>query len=98
MLEIFLLLIFLMIMFFCGFYSFCLNYNHLLLILLSLEFVMMSLYFLLILYLMWFSLEFYLGLFFLVMTVCEGALGLSLLVNLIRSFGSDYCKSFMMLW
>nr|QJW33598.1 NADH dehydrogenase subunit 4L [Arge aurora] len=98
MLEIFLVIIFLFTMLSFGFYNFCLHHNHFLVMLLSLEFVMVSLYFSLMLYMMWFSMELYFSLFFLVMVVCEGALGLSLLVILIRSHGNDFYKSFSMLW
>jgi NADH-ubiquinone oxidoreductase chain 4L len=33
--------------------------------------------------------------FFLVFSVCEGALGLSILVSMIRGFGNDYFQSYM---
>nr|ALO70749.1 NADH deshydrogenase subunit 4L [Neobisnius villosulus] len=85
-------------MYFMGLYSFCLKRKHFLLMLLSLEFIVLSLYFLLMLYLMDFSFEFYFSMIFLTMSVCEGALGLSLLVSMIRTHGNDYFQTFNMLW
>nr|YP_010240655.1 NADH dehydrogenase subunit 4L [Nicrophorus nepalensis]QTG39885.1 NADH dehydrogenase subunit 4L [Nicrophorus nepalensis] len=86
------------IMLFSGMISFCLNRKHFLLMLLSLEFIVLSLYFMIFLYLNFYLYEFYFSMIFLIMSVCEGALGLSVLVSLIRSHGSDYFQSFNLLW
>nr|UYB77584.1 NADH dehydrogenase subunit 4L [Philonthus lomatus] len=85
-------------MYFMGLISFCLKRKHFLLMLLSLEFIILSLYFSLMLYLSFFSYEFYFSMIFLTMSVCEGALGLSLLVSIIRTHGNDYFQTFNMLW
>nr|YP_009677011.1 NADH dehydrogenase subunit 4L [Dorcus hansi]QDH81671.1 NADH dehydrogenase subunit 4L [Dorcus hansi] len=85
-------------MYLMGLLSFCLNRKHLLLMLLSLEFVVVSLFFMLYLFLCLFSWEFYFLMVFLTMSVCEGALGLSLLVLLMRSYGNNYMISFNLLW
>nr|YP_010501928.1 NADH dehydrogenase subunit 4L [Ptomascopus plagiatus]UXC94694.1 NADH dehydrogenase subunit 4L [Ptomascopus plagiatus] len=85
-------------MLFSGMISFCLNRKHFLLMLMSLEFIVLSLYFSIFLYLSNYSYEFYFSMIFLIMSVCEGALGLSVLVSLIRSHGNDYFQTFNLLW
>nr|YP_010026167.1 NADH dehydrogenase subunit 4L [Mattiphus splendidus]QOQ37005.1 NADH dehydrogenase subunit 4L [Mattiphus splendidus] len=77
----------------CGITVFCSTRKHILLSLLSLEFMVLSVYFLLFLTMMLFNYELYFTLFFLVFSVCEGALGLSILVMLVRSHGNDYLSS-----
>nr|UFR82860.1 NADH dehydrogenase subunit 4L [Goliathus goliatus]UFR82899.1 NADH dehydrogenase subunit 4L [Mecynorhina torquata ugandensis] len=91
-------MVFSVIMYFCGLISFCIKRKHLLLMLLSLEYIILSLYFNLYIYLMYFSFEFYFGMIFLTMSVCEGALGLSILVSLVRTHGNDYFQTFNVLW
>nr|ALO70762.1 NADH deshydrogenase subunit 4L [Neophonus bruchi] len=86
------------IMYMFGALAFCMKRKHLLLMLLSLEFVVLSLYFNLYLYLNFFSYEYYFCMIFMVMSVCEGCLGLSILVSLIRTHGNDYFQSFSVLW
>nr|QNP10002.1 NADH dehydrogenase subunit 4L [Ochthebius lederi] len=92
------MMLFSMIMYIIGILVFSFKRKHLLLILLSLEFIILSLYFNMFLYLSYFMNEFYFSMIFLSMSVCEGALGLSLLVSLIRSHGNDYFQSFNILW
>nr|UTE83886.1 NADH dehydrogenase subunit 4L [Trichogomphus mongol] len=91
-------LFFSLIMFFMGLISFCIQRKHLLLMLLSLEFIMLSLYFNLYLYLMFYDYEFYFSMIFISMSVCEGALGLSILVSMVRTHSNDYFQSFNVLW
>nr|YP_003204873.1 NADH dehydrogenase subunit 4L [Rhopaea magnicornis]ACO92573.1 NADH dehydrogenase subunit 4L [Rhopaea magnicornis] len=86
------------LMYFSGLFSFCIKRKHLLLMLLSLEFIVLSLYFNLYLFLVYFNFEFYFGMIFLTMSVCEGALGLSILVSMIRTHGNDYFQTFNILW
>nr|YP_010491861.1 NADH dehydrogenase subunit 4L [Ocypus graeseri]UWM92647.1 NADH dehydrogenase subunit 4L [Ocypus graeseri] len=86
------------VMYFMGLISFCIKRKHFLLMLLSLEFIILSLYFNMFIYLSYFHFEFYFSMIFLTMSVCEGALGLSLLVSMIRTHGNDYFQSFNMLW
>lgn len=81
-----------------GLISFCINRKHLLLMLLSLEFIILSLYFNIYLFLINFNFEFYFGIIFLTIRVCEGAIGLSVLVSLIRTHGNDYFQTFNILW
>nr|QIJ59991.1 NADH dehydrogenase subunit 4L [Agrypnus sp. YD-2019] len=85
-------------MYFVGVGVFCFKCKHLLLMLLSLEFVVLSLYFGLYLSMMVYGYEYYFGMVFLTMSVCEGALGLAILVSMIRSYGNDYFQSFNVLW
>nr|YP_009433962.1 NADH dehydrogenase subunit 4L [Prosopocoilus confucius]ANY60165.1 NADH dehydrogenase subunit 4L [Prosopocoilus confucius] len=85
-------------LYFMGLLSFCLNRKHMLLMLLSLEFIVVSLFLGLYVYLCVYSWEFYFLMVFLTISVCEGALGLSVLVLLMRTYGNDYMESFNLLW
>nr|YP_009185797.1 NADH dehydrogenase subunit 4L [Atrecus affinis]ALO70364.1 NADH deshydrogenase subunit 4L [Atrecus affinis] len=87
-----------MMMYFMGLISFCLKRKHFLLMLLSLEFIILSLYFNLYIYMSFYNCEYYFSMIFLTVSVCEGALGLSILVSMIRTHGNDYFQSFNMLW
>lgn len=82
------------ILFIFGLFCFVSNRKHLLSILLSLEFIVLVLFFLLFLYLNILSYENYFRIIFLTFRVCEGALGLSILVSIIRTHGNDYFQSF----
>nr|YP_009142224.1 NADH dehydrogenase subunit 4L [Hasora vitta]AKG64487.1 NADH dehydrogenase subunit 4L [Hasora vitta] len=73
------------------------KHKHLLIMLLSLEFIVLSIYFMLLLYLSFFEFDMYMLMVFLVFSVCEGALGLSILVSMIRTHGNDYFQSFNLL-
>lgn len=86
------------LIFICGLVSFCINRKHLLIILLSLEFVVLSLFIIIFIFLSFLSFESYFSLIFLTISVCEGALGLSILVSLIRTHGNDNFQSFSILW
>nr|YP_009918089.1 NADH dehydrogenase subunit 4L [Serratella sp. Yunnan-2018]QLP88991.1 NADH dehydrogenase subunit 4L [Serratella sp. Yunnan-2018] len=77
-----------------GLYVFSSRRKHLLMTLLSLEFISLSLYLLLYLYLLSKSSEFFFLMVFLTFIVCEGALGLSILVSMIRTHGNDYFQTF----
>nr|AZL35877.1 NADH dehydrogenase subunit 4L [Cosmoscarta exultans] len=83
-----------MYMYIIGLLTLCLMRKHFLSCLLSLEFIILSLFMILYFYLISFNYEFYLVLIFLTFSVCEGVLGLSVLVSLIRSHGNDYLNSF----
>nr|AXS66047.1 NADH dehydrogenase subunit 4L [Tenebrionoidea sp. 19 KM-2017] len=80
-----------------GAFSFSLKRKHLLSMLLSLEYMVIFLFLLIFLYLAM-SGEMYFSMVFLTFTVCEGALGLSVLISLIRTHGNDYFSSFSILW
>lgn len=70
------------------------NRKHLLITLLSLEYLILRLFLFLYLYLIKNNLEIYFIILFLVFSVCEGALGLSVLVSIIRTHGNNYFQSF----
>nr|UQJ75088.1 NADH dehydrogenase subunit 4L [Incisitermes schwarzi]WHM51923.1 NADH dehydrogenase subunit 4L [Incisitermes schwarzi] len=83
--------------FFCGIWSFSSNRKHLLATLLSLEFMVLVLFVVVYFYLCLFNYELYFVMLFLVFSVCEGSLGLSILVSMIRGFGNDYFQSYSVL-
>nr|WNO18715.1 NADH dehydrogenase subunit 4L [Coladenia pinsbukana zhui] len=85
------------IMFMIGNMIFISKHKHLLIMLLSLEFIVLSIYMLLVIYLMFIEYDMYMLMVFLVFSVCEGALGISILVSMIRSHGNDYFQSFSLL-
>nr|AXS65697.1 NADH dehydrogenase subunit 4L [Coleoptera sp. 3 KM-2017] len=91
--------LFIMLMLFmgCGVIVFCSTRKHVLLSLLSLEFMVLSIFLVLFIMMMSFGHELYFSLIFLVFSVCEGALGLSILVNLVRNQGNDYLSSLSIL-
>nr|YP_009045451.1 NADH dehydrogenase subunit 4L [Bhagadatta austenia]AHA03802.1 NADH dehydrogenase subunit 4L [Bhagadatta austenia] len=73
------------------------KHKHLLIVLLSLEFMVLSIFFLLLMYLMMISYNMYMLMVSLVFFVCEGALGVSILVSMIRTHGNDYFQSFSLI-
>nr|WPN89774.1 NADH dehydrogenase subunit 4L [Sinoscolia sp. 1 GYN-2023a] len=81
---------FLFLMFFLGFLNLCLNRLHLLMILLSLESIVLLIFFQMIIYLNFFEMELFFSMFFLVLSVCEGVLGLSILIIMVRTHGNDF--------
>nr|AVN67833.1 NADH dehydrogenase subunit 4L [Ischnoptera sp. B084] len=83
--------------FFCGIWVFSSSCKHLLTTLLSLEFIVLVLYLCLYYYLNVFNYELFFSMVFLSFSVCEGALGLSILVSMIRSYGNDFFHTFSML-
>nr|QEJ81548.1 NADH dehydrogenase subunit 4L [Diaphanes sp. FM11] len=85
-------------MYFVGVLVFSFKCKHLLLMLLSLEFIILSLYLGIYLFICMYNHEYNFMMVFLSMSVCEGVLGLSILVSMIRSFGNDYFQSFNVLW
>nr|YP_011014819.1 NADH dehydrogenase subunit 4L [Gergithoides gibbosus]WQB38500.1 NADH dehydrogenase subunit 4L [Gergithoides gibbosus] len=64
--------------------------KHFLMSLLMLEFLVLSFFFFVYFYLMYFSNDYYFSFIFLVLGVCEGVLGLSLIVYLSRKDSLDY--------
>nr|YP_009922393.1 NADH dehydrogenase subunit 4L [Coenobita brevimanus]ASS30607.1 NADH dehydrogenase subunit 4L [Coenobita brevimanus]QNA48320.1 NADH dehydrogenase subunit 4L [Coenobita brevimanus]QUL61632.1 NADH dehydrogenase subunit 4L [Coenobita brevimanus] len=90
--NLFLFIAFTMI--FSGLWAFASNRKHLLNTLLSLEFIMLGIFFLMSNCLSSIGNELFFSLFFLVLAACEGALGLALLVSIVRSHGNDYFSTF----
>nr|YP_009729989.1 NADH dehydrogenase subunit 4L [Oxya hainanensis]QHX99827.1 NADH dehydrogenase subunit 4L [Oxya hainanensis]QID03742.1 NADH dehydrogenase subunit 4L [Oxya hainanensis] len=83
-----------LLMYFSGVYVFSSKRKHLLMVLLSLEYIVLSLFLLIIVFLINFDYDYFFPIIFLVFSVCEGALGLSILVSMIRSHGNDFFSSF----
>lgn len=81
----------------CGIITFCSSRNHLLLTLLSLEFIVLSVFYVIVILIIFYGYELYYSLIFLVFSVCEGALGLSILVKIVRNQGNDYLLSISIL-
>nr|YP_007474197.1 NADH dehydrogenase subunit 4L [Hackeriella veitchi]ACV96709.1 NADH dehydrogenase subunit 4L [Hackeriella veitchi] len=77
--------------------GFCILRKHILLALLSLESCNLGLFLAIIFYLSFYYSESYLYLVFLIFVVCEGVLGLCLLVSFMRGRGNDYVYGLEML-
>nr|YP_009107234.1 NADH dehydrogenase subunit 4L [Tyspanodes hypsalis]AIT99553.1 NADH dehydrogenase subunit 4L [Tyspanodes hypsalis] len=89
--------ILIIIMFIVGNMIFVSKHKHLLIVLLSLEFIVLSIFFFMVLMFTYIEYDMYMLMVFLVFSVCEGALGLSILVAMIRTHGNDYFQSFNLL-
>nr|YP_010500042.1 NADH dehydrogenase subunit 4L [Cryptocephalus dimidiatipennis]UWV18206.1 NADH dehydrogenase subunit 4L [Cryptocephalus dimidiatipennis] len=85
-------------MFVTGLFSFFLFRRHFLMMLLSLEFLVLSLYMGMFIFLTFYTYEYFFMIVYLTMSVCEGTLGLSMLVMMIRNHGNDYVLSMSSLW
>nr|WAB69692.1 NADH dehydrogenase subunit 4L [Coelophthinia sp. 1 JPL-2022a] len=86
-----------LVLFIMGLFVFVSSRKHLLITLLSLEFIVLSLFMFIFLILNFFGSEMFFSMVFLTFSVCEGALGLSLLVSMIRTHGNNYFQSFNIL-
>nr|UPX88084.1 NADH dehydrogenase subunit 4L [Aedeomyia squamipennis] len=96
MMNLYIIYIF-MVMFLLSCIVFVSARKHLLCTLLSLEFMVLMLFIFLFMYLNFMKFELYFSMFFLTFCVCEGVLGLSILVSMIRTHGNDYFQSFSVL-
>lgn len=85
------------ILFIVGRLVFVSNRKFLLITLLSLEYIVLRLFLFLFIVLNFLGSELYFRIIFLTFRVCEGALGLSILVSLIRTHGNNYIQSFNIL-
>nr|UHY94361.1 NADH dehydrogenase subunit 4L [Folsomia candida] len=75
-----------------GLWIVCSKREHLLSILLSLEYISLGVFLLFLIFLS--KGDFFYSLIYITFTACEGALGLSVLVMMSRTHGGDYFKSF----
>nr|AFC77905.1 NADH dehydrogenase subunit 4L [Cnaphalocrocis medinalis] len=91
------MLILIIFMFIIGNMIFVSKHKHLLIVLLSLEFIVLSIFFFMIFMFSYIEYDMYMLMVFLVFSVCEGALGLSILISMIRTHGNDYFQSFNLL-
>lgn len=82
---------------FIGLLGFVSNRKHLLSTLLSLEIMVLGLFGALVYIRFIYWGDLYLSIIFLTFSVCEGALGLGVLVFLVRSHGNDYFQTFRLL-
>nr|WHU31861.1 NADH dehydrogenase subunit 4L [Aeschrocoris ceylonicus] len=82
---------------FCSIVVFCSTRKHLLLSLLSLEFIVLGVFMSMFFSMMIYGYEVYFSMVFLIFTVSEGALGLAILVKLVRSQGNDFLSSMSVL-
>nr|UBU97864.1 NADH dehydrogenase subunit 4L [Gryllus bimaculatus] len=83
--------------YFSGIWIYCSKRKHMLIILLSLEYMVLFTFFLLMFWLGEFQNELYFSMIYLVFAVCEGSLGLGILISMVRSHGNDFFQSFMVL-
>nr|YP_009544456.1 NADH dehydrogenase subunit 4L [Lupocycloporus gracilimanus]AYW03841.1 NADH dehydrogenase subunit 4L [Lupocycloporus gracilimanus] len=86
-----------MVVVFCGVWGFISYSKHMLNSLLSLEFMMLGVFWLLSMQLVLVGSEIYFSLFFLTLAACEGSLGLTMLILVVRSHGNDVFSSFNLL-
>nr|YP_011032075.1 NADH dehydrogenase subunit 4L [Carinata recurvata]WRH31305.1 NADH dehydrogenase subunit 4L [Carinata recurvata] len=87
----------LLIIFFFSVISMIFIRKHILLVLISLEFIVLLILLISVIFCLKSEFSFYVYLLFMTLFVCEAVLGLSLLVNMIRCHGNDYLNS-MFLW
>lgn len=79
---------------FCGLWRYISFHKHLLRSLLRLEFIILGVFWLLTIETCRIGREGYFSLFFLTLAACEGAVGLSLLILVVRAHGNDVFSSF----
>nr|YP_009725894.1 NADH dehydrogenase subunit 4L [Dianemobius fascipes]QHQ73091.1 NADH dehydrogenase subunit 4L [Dianemobius fascipes] len=84
-------------MYMSGMWMFCSKRKHLLIVLLSLEYMVLMVYLLFMIMLSMMDYNKHMLIVYLVFVVCEGALGLGILVSMIRSYGNDYFGLFCLL-
>ena len=82
---------------FSGLLAFVSGRKHLLNTLLRLEFVMVNLFWFIVVLVSRVGGDLYFSLFFLTLAACEGALGLALLVSIVRTHGNDNFSRFRVL-
>nr|YP_010401691.1 NADH dehydrogenase subunit 4L [Macrosiphum albifrons]YP_010414155.1 NADH dehydrogenase subunit 4L [Acyrthosiphon caraganae]UQU69197.1 NADH dehydrogenase subunit 4L [Macrosiphum albifrons]URQ84751.1 NADH dehydrogenase subunit 4L [Acyrthosiphon caraganae] len=95
MMNLFILV--LMFMLFSGVLFYIFNFNHLLMMLLGLEYLLLILSLLFLLNLMMFIKQYILLLVFFIFCISESVLGLTILILMVRMYGNDYLKSLMVL-
>jgi len=91
------IILFFILIFIFSLIVFVSNRKHLLITLISLEFIVLVLYIFIFIFLNYINYDYYYRIVFLTFRVCEGSLGLSILVSLIRTHGNDYFQSYRIL-
>nr|WPS93660.1 NADH dehydrogenase subunit 4L [Stenischia montanis yunlongensis] len=84
-------------MFMMGFMKFSMNRKNLLVSLLILEYKVLIMFLMMYMCLNFCMFENYFLMMYIVFSVCESVLGLSILVSMIRTHGNDYFQGFNML-
>nr|YP_009059151.1 NADH dehydrogenase subunit 4L [Cervaphis quercus]AGQ46313.1 NADH dehydrogenase subunit 4L [Cervaphis quercus] len=92
-----LFILMLIFMLFCGILFYIFNFNHLLMMLLGLEFLLLILFLLFLINMMMFIKQYILLFIFLIFCISESVLGLTILILMVRFYGNDYLKSLMIL-
>lgn len=90
-------LIFYILLFIFRLIVFVSNRKHLLITLLRLEFIVLVIYLFMYVFLNFISYDYFYSIVFLTFSVCEGALGLSIIVSLIRTHGNNYFQTYNIL-
>lgn len=88
------IIIFYILIFIFSLIVFVSNRKHLLVTLIRLEFIVLVIYVFIFFMLNYLSYDYYYRIIFLSFRVCEGSLGLSILVSLIRTHGNDYFQTY----
>lgn len=84
--------------YFRGFVVYSFGRDHFLVILLSLEFITLGIFVGLFFIINFYTINLFFLIIYLTMAVCEGALGLSIIVMTIRSVGNENVLSINILW
>nr|YP_009938259.1 NADH dehydrogenase subunit 4L [Hyalopterus pruni]QNU07678.1 NADH dehydrogenase subunit 4L [Hyalopterus pruni]UFY97919.1 NADH dehydrogenase subunit 4L [Hyalopterus arundiniformis] len=87
----------LLFMLFSGVLFYIFNFNHLLMMLLGLEYLLLILSLLFLISLIMFIKQYILLLIFFIFCISESVLGLTILILMVRMYGNDYLKSLMIL-
>lgn len=95
MIRLFILIILFII--FSGILFYIFNFNHLLIILLGLEYMLLILSLIFLINFIIFIKQYILLLIFLVFCIRERVLGLTILIIIVRIYGNDYLKSLIIL-
>nr|AKM69974.1 NADH dehydrogenase subunit 4L [Thripsaphis sp. YW-2015] len=86
-----------MFMLFSGVLFYIFNFNHLLMMLLGLEYLLLILSLFFMMNMMVFIKQYILMLIFFIFCISESVLGLTILILMVRMYGNDYLKSLMIL-
>nr|YP_010155766.1 NADH dehydrogenase subunit 4L [Conwentzia sinica]QQY84957.1 NADH dehydrogenase subunit 4L [Conwentzia sinica] len=89
--------IFFSIMLFSGMFMYSYFHKHMLSMLLSLEYMVLMMFCLIFYIMNIYNMDLYFSVIYLIMSVCEGALGLSIIVLMVRMYGNDYFSSLSIL-
>nr|YP_009400278.1 NADH dehydrogenase subunit 4L [Nurudea yanoniella]ARW70281.1 NADH dehydrogenase subunit 4L [Nurudea yanoniella]QBK84298.1 NADH dehydrogenase subunit 4L [Nurudea yanoniella] len=95
MMDMFMLGLFFMM--FSGILFYIFNFNHLLMMLLGLEYMLLILSLMFLMSFMIFLKQYILLLIFFIFCISESVLGLTILIMMVRMYGNDYLKSLMIL-